>query len=255
MDPTAADDAYGPHSYGDAFADVYDDWYPPPPDTDDAVALLAALAGDGPVLELGAGTGRLAIPLAATGLEVWGVDASAAMLERLRAKPGGDRVVAVLGDMASLDLSVASRPVPAFRLAFAALNTFFNLDTAAAQARCLARVRSVLAPGGRFVLEAFVPAADPAADTVVARAQVQSATTVLTVTNPAPMEQVVVGRHVEMAPDGVRERAWRLRYAAPDRARRDGGRRRPPAHARWGGWHREPFDGSSAMHVSVYEAR
>ena len=257
MDRSGAGEGYGPHSYGDAFADVYDDWYPAPPDTADSVDLLASLAAGGPVLELGAGTGRLAIPLATTGLDVWGVDASPAMLDRLRAKPGGDRVVAVLGDMAALDLSPAGRAAPQFRLVFAALNTFFNLDTADAQARCLTRVRSVLAPGGRFVLEAFVPG-DPAAGRpvgpVVERARVQSPTTVLTVTSPTPMEQVVEGRHVEMAPDRVRERAWRLRYAAPaelDAMAAAAGLRL--VH-RWCGWRREAFDDGSAMHVSVFEA-
>ena len=91
---------FGPGTYGDAFADVYDDWYADISDVAATVAGLRELAGEGPVLELGVGTGRLALPLAATGLAVHGIDASAAMLDRLRAKPGSERLVLTLGDMA-----------------------------------------------------------------------------------------------------------------------------------------------------------
>ncbi|HEX8804487.1 MAG TPA: class I SAM-dependent methyltransferase, partial [Acidimicrobiales bacterium] len=90
-------EGYGPSTYGDRFADVYDDWYADVSDAEATVARVAALAAAagapaGPVLELGAGSGRLAVPLAAAGLDTWALDASTAMLDRLRAKPGGDRV-------------------------------------------------------------------------------------------------------------------------------------------------------------------
>ena len=97
-------DGYGPSTYGDRFADVYDDWYADVSDVDATVGRVAALAGPGGrVLELGAGSGRLAVPLAARGLDVWAVDASPAMLDRLRARPGGDRGrTPSLDDMAEL---------------------------------------------------------------------------------------------------------------------------------------------------------
>ncbi len=102
----------GPGSYGDAFADVYDRWYPDVTDASACVERLVELAGPAGegteaaprrVLELGVGTGRLALPLSARGLDVTGLDASAAMLERLSAKPGAGRIHAVLADMARLD--------------------------------------------------------------------------------------------------------------------------------------------------------
>ena len=130
------------------------------------MARLAVLAGAGPVLELGVGTGRLALPLAATGLEVHGIDTSPSMLDRLRAKgeatgPGPGRVEGLLGDMAS-DL-----PAGPFRLVFAAYNTLFNLRTLAEQEACFRAVAARLAPAGRFVVEAFVPDDPPRSGTSV----------------------------------------------------------------------------------------
>jgi SAM-dependent methyltransferase len=98
---------YRASSYGDGFADVYDEWYPSGRDTDEVLDGLRRLAGPGPVLELGCGTGRLCLPLAAGGLTVVGLDASEVMLARLRAKPGADAMVTVAGDMADIDLSHA----------------------------------------------------------------------------------------------------------------------------------------------------
>jgi len=146
---------FGPSSYGDAFADVFDDWYADVSDVPATVRALARLAGPGPVLELGVGTGRIALPLAATGVEVHGVDASSAMLDRLRAKPGGDRVTTTCGDMAT------ALPAGPYPLVFVAYNTIFNLLTEEAQRACFAAVTSRLTPGGRFAVEAFVPD-DPA---------------------------------------------------------------------------------------------
>src|SRR5262245_36286089 len=90
---------YGPASYGDAIADAYDDWSPMDAEAEAAVQDLCEMSGIGTVLELGVGTGKLAIPLAERGRRVHGVDASPKMIERLRSKPGGDRVVATVGAM------------------------------------------------------------------------------------------------------------------------------------------------------------
>ena len=111
--------SYDPATYGEGMADVYDDWYGEVGDVEAAVACLAALAGGGPVLELGVGTGRLAVPLATTGLEVHGIDSSPSMVARLRTKLGGEHIAVTIGDMAG-----AEPPGP-FSLVFAAINTFF----------------------------------------------------------------------------------------------------------------------------------
>ena len=124
-------DGYDAGTYGQGFADVYDDWYGDVSDVDATVeGVLALLEGQGagPVLELGVGTGRLALPLAGRGVEVVGVDASEEMLARLRAKPGADGVRAVHGDMAHLGDLALDGP---FAVVFAAFNTFFNLTDAA----------------------------------------------------------------------------------------------------------------------------
>ena len=115
------------------------------------VALLAELARGGRALELGIGTGRIAVPLAAHGVEVHGIDASPAMVERMRSKPGGDAIAVTIGDMA--DVPVDGR----FALVFVVFNTFFQLYSQETQLRCFANVARHLDPGGRFVIHAFVP--------------------------------------------------------------------------------------------------
>jgi SAM-dependent methyltransferase len=146
-------DGYVSSSYGEHVADVYDEWYRLA-DTDATVERLAGLAGPGPVLELAVGTGRVALPLVARGLEVHGIDTSPAMVEHLRAKPGGEDVTVVIGDMA--DVPVSGR----FSLVFVVFDTFFALPTQDEQVRCFENVARSLLPGGRFVVEGFVP--DPA---------------------------------------------------------------------------------------------
>src|SRR5215468_6132678 len=139
-----------PACYGDRWADVYDEHHSLP-DPGPAVEFLAGLAGGGPVLELAIGTGRVALPLAARGITVEGVDASAAMVEQLRAKPGGESIPVVIGDMA--EVPVSGR----FRLVYLVFNTLFGLLSQARQAQCFANVARVLEPDGMFVIECFVP--------------------------------------------------------------------------------------------------
>jgi SAM-dependent methyltransferase len=250
-------EGYGPSTYGDRFADVYDGWYGDVTDVDATVARVAALAGaggaPGPVLELGAGSGRLAVPLAAAGLEVWALDASPAMVERLRAKPGGDRVHAVVGDMADLDLGTGAPG--GFAVVLCAFNTLFNLTDTDAQRRCLARVASVLAPRGRLLVEAFVP--PPAGDAGGPAAAVEPRhigldEVVLTVSRIDPATRTVTGQHVQIREDGIRLRPWVLHYAGPDELddlAAEAGLRRVERHA---GWRREPFTSSSDAHVTSY---
>jgi SAM-dependent methyltransferase len=249
-------EGYGPHTYGDAFADVYDEWYEHPGgagDADAAVATLAELAAGGSVLELGVGSGRLAVPLAQRGVPTWGIDASPAMLARLDGRPGSSAVRAVLGDMAD---PAASLPAgaPRFTVVVAAFNTFFLLPSADAQRSCLAGVGGLLDDGGVVVLECFVPADPSERERVVEPRRVGLDHVVLTVSDHRPTEQVVVGQHVEIRESGIRLRPWVLRYATPtqldDLAAGAGLRLRH----RWGGWDRRPFDETAVVHVSVYDA-
>jgi SAM-dependent methyltransferase len=242
---------YGPTSYGEAFADVYDDWYECISDVDATADRVASLAGGGPVLELGVGTGRLALPLRERGVEVWGVDASAAMLDRLRHKPGGPAVRVVRSDMAALPL----RARPRFAVVFCAYNTFFNLQTADAQAACLRACAGLLVPGGRLAVEAFVPLdGDETPEGPVSIRSIDEEHVVLSVADRDVAEQTITGQFVELRESGVRLRPYRIRYLYPDQlddlATR-GGLRLVDRWALWGG---EPFTEDSPNHVSVYAA-
>ena len=243
-------DGYDASTYGDRFAEVYDDWYGDVTDVAACTARLAALAGGGPVLELGVGSGRLAVPLAQLGVDVHGIDASAAMVERLRAKPGGDRVTVTIGDMSELALA----DPPPFSVVFVAFNTLFNLATEAEQRRCLHRVTELLAPGGFLVVEAFVPRDDVAtgAEASVAPRHIAADEVVLTVSRVDRGEQTITGQHIHLREDGIRLRPWHLRYLSPsqlDALATDAGL---TLATRAAGWGDEPFTASSSVHVSSY---
>jgi SAM-dependent methyltransferase len=252
---------YSASTYGDAFADVYDEWYPAGPDTAVVVEALRRLAGGGPVLELGCGTGRLCVPLADAGLAVVGLDASGAMLARLRRKPGADRLTLLEADMT--DFEVAPPPGPerpggpaaaGFRLVFVAFNTFFNVASEAGQLACMRAVARHLQPAGRFALECFVPADPPAParDAIEVRA-VEADRVVLRISRQDPAAQTVSGQHVELSETGgVRLRPWHLRYAPPAELDRLAGSAGLRLVSRWADWAGAPFEADSAQHVSVY---
>ena len=252
MDPVAG---YGPASYGDAFADVYDEWYGDVSDVDATVAAIERLAGDGPVLELGIGSGRLALPLAARGVPVWGIDASTAMIERLRAKPGGDGIGVAVADMADIDLTSVPGAPTGFAVVLVAFNTFFNLATEEAQRRCLRRVASLLAPDGWFVLEAFVPEVveGTGIDGALTPRHISADEVVLSVSQRDRAAQTITGQHVHVTEAGIRLRPWHLRYASPaqlDDLAADAG-----LHLAWrfAGWEDEPFTDESGVQVSAYQ--
>jgi SAM-dependent methyltransferase len=146
-------EGYGPGTYGRSFADVYDDWYGDVSDVVATVRKVADMAGDGPVVEMGIGTGRLARPLAAAGLTVHGLDTSPEMLTRLPAPGGADRPTAVLADMTAPPYRQGTTRVVLF-----AYNTLLNLLDLADQRRALAAAADLLGPDGVVVVEAFLPA-------------------------------------------------------------------------------------------------
>jgi SAM-dependent methyltransferase len=237
---------YGPETYGDRIADVYDDFHPNL-DTDGAVEALAALAGEGPVLELAIGTGRLALPLVERGLEVHGIDASERMVAKLREKPGGDAIPVTLGDFADVGVDGA------YSLVFVAFNTLFGLLSQSEQVRCFANVARRLSPEGVFVIEVFVP--DLGRFDRDQRLQVRHLDpneVLIDASLHHPLEQRIDSNHVVITEQGVRIYPVNIRYAFPaelDLMARLGGLE---LKERWGGWHREPFAASSPRHVSVY---
>jgi SAM-dependent methyltransferase len=240
-------DDYGPSTYGDHIADVYDAWFHPPSDPGAAVDFLAELAGSGPALELAIGTGRIALPLATRGVEIQGIDASAAMVAKLREKPGGTDIPVTMGDFA--DVQVEGR----FRLVFVVFNTLFALLTQDDQRRCLRNVADHLTDDGVFVVEAFVPdlARFDRGQRVDAR-QVELGRAFLEVSRHDAGNQRVSSQLVVLEETGFRMFPVELRYVWPSEldlmAELAGLRLRE----RWGGWNREPFTGE-LTHISVYE--
>jgi SAM-dependent methyltransferase len=236
---------YDAAAYGDHVVDVYDLLYGA---DEAAVACLSGLARAGPVLELGIGTGRLALPLATTGLDVHGIDASAGMVERLRAKPGGHAIPVTIGDFA--DVAVTGE----FSLVFVAFTTFFALAAPADQARCFANVARRLAPDGRFVIEAFVP--DPSrfvGDQHIEISSPGAGGVLVNVSRHDAASQRVAS--LLMWASGERLRAWpvHLRYSYPAELDAMAVAAGLTLEHRWATWSKDPFDpDSSARHVSVY---
>jgi SAM-dependent methyltransferase len=213
-----------------------------------AVAFLEQLAGRGPVLELAIGTGRIALPLAARGIRVDGVDISPAMIAQLRAKPGGDAIAVTLGNFADV-------PVPGtYRMIFVVWNTLFNLLTQEDQVRCFANVADHLTDDGTFVVEAFVPAFlyRLRNDQYVEVEAIRVDEVQLDVLRHDRATQRIEENHVSLSSAGVRLNPVVQRYAWPselDLMARIVGLR---LKSRWGGWNCEPFNSTSSTHVSVY---
>jgi SAM-dependent methyltransferase len=235
-------EGYGPGSYGDAIADLYDRFYDGVFDTEGAVERLAELARGGRALELGIGTGRVALPLA-----VEGVDSSAAMVAKLRNKPGGDAIPVVLSDFRAPE--VGGR----FDVVYIVFNTFFALTSQADQLACFESVTALLEPGGCFVIEAFVPDL-----TRFSRNQNLNVEEVglrevhLAAGRLDPVRQVIDSQHVLISEQGTKLVPVRIRYTWPSEldlmARLAG----LELDARWGDWRGAPFTSDSRGHVSVY---
>jgi SAM-dependent methyltransferase len=243
----ASAEGYDAATYGDRMADFYDELPTHPADAAVAARCLADLAVGGPALELGIGTGRLALPLADHGVAVSGIDASAAMVAKLRAKPGGAEIPVAVGDFA--DLGVDGR----FSLIFVAYNTFFSLLDADTQRGCFERVAERLLPGGRFVIEAFVP--DPTRfergqHLEVRHVGIDSA--VVSVSRHDAPTQRVDSLLVRLAEGGVRTWPVHIRYSYPGELDQMADHAGLRLEERWGGWEREPFTDDSVKHVSVY---
>lgn len=237
---------YGPGTYGDRVATSYDDLYGHM-DPTSAVERLASLAGAGRALELGIGTGRIALPLAARGVEVHGIDASEAMVAQLRAKPGGEDVPVAMGDFA--DVAIDGE----FDLIFVAFNTFFALLTQEDQLRCFQNVANHLTADGVFVVRGFVPdLARFDRGQRVSTSRVEVDMTMLEVTQHDAATQRVTSQHIRIDQNSVQLYPVQLRYAWPselDLMARLAGLHLDSRTADWAG---TPFTSDSPGHVSVY---
>jgi SAM-dependent methyltransferase len=220
-----------------------------PEAVDPVVDLLAELAGPGPVLELGIGTGRIALPLSQRGVEVHGIDMSRAMVARLHAKPGAEAIGVTIGDFATATVDASCT------LVYLVFNTISNLTTQDEQVACFRNAAAHLRPGGCFLIENGVPSLrrlPPGQRYVPFHVSDQR----LGFDEYEVATQGLVSHHLTIEPDGTARRiSVPFRYTWPAEldlmARLAGMRLRD----RWSGWRREPFTSDSEKHISVWELR
>jgi SAM-dependent methyltransferase len=227
--------------YDESAADMFE-----PSVVDPAVDFLAELAGDGAALELGIGTGRIALPLAQRGTRVAGIDLSQAMVARLRAKPGAEDIEVAIGDFATTKVEGT------FSVVYLVFNTIMNLTTQDEQVACFRNAAAHLRPGGSFVVEVGVPALRrlPPGETLHA---FHASDTRCGLDEYDVATQGLVSHHFEIV-DGKLERlSIPFRYVWPSEldlmARLAGMELRE----RWSDWTREPYISESSKHVSVWQ--
>lgn len=239
---------YSDETYGERVAGVYDEWY----SEYDPLAIdrLAELAqrGNGRALELGIGTGRIALPLSERNVEVHGIDSAPSMISRLRAKPGSDRITVTQGSFA--DVPVEGE----FGLVYIVFNTFFGLFSQEDQLRCFRNVAAHLSLDGCFVIEAFVPDLNR-----FTGGQVNWATKVteeqvdLDVGRHDPATQRVFSQKVVITEGSVRLYPVHIRYVWPAEMDLMAQLAGLQLRERWDNWKREPFTSESKHHISIYE--
>jgi len=228
-------------NYDDPSAEMFQ-----PVKIDPVVDFLAELATDGTALELGIGTGRIAVPLAQRGIRVTGIDLSEAMVARLRAKPGADQIAVTIGDFAT------TKVAGPFSVGYLVFNTIMNLTTQDEQVACFQNVADHLKPGGCFVIEVGVPDLQrlPPGETVRAFTVTDSR---LGFDEYDVVNQGLVSHHYWIVDGKAEVFSPPFRYVWPaelDLMARLAGM---SLRERWSGWNREPFTSESTSHVSVWE--
>ena len=228
-------------SYDESSADMFE-----PDAVRPVIDFLVEMARSGRALELGIGTGRIALPLAQRGVPVHGIELSEAMIARLRAKPGGDAIGVTVGDFATTTVEGS------FSVAYLVFNTIMNLTTQEAQVACFRNVAAHLEPGGRFVIEVGVPELQrlPPGDTIRAFRVTE---TRWGFDEYDVAVQGLTSHHFAIVDGSVERSSIPFRYVWPSEldlmAQLAGMRLRE----RWSGWKREPFTSDSRKHVSVWE--
>ena len=209
------------------------------------VDFLVDLAAGGRALELGVGTGRIAIPLAARGIEVHGIDLAQDAIDRLRAKPGGEGIGITVGDFATV------RVDGTFRLAYLVFNTINNLTTQAAQVACFRNVAEHLVPGGHFVMEVVVPDLRrlPYGERFVI---FDASETHWGIDEYDVATQGLVSHHFDVHEDKLHKSAGQFRYVWPSELDLMAQLAGLELRERWDGWTRAPYTNDSRQHVSVW---
>ena len=239
-------DTYDFAAYGQRHADIYDDLYSSYEQA--AIDTLAELAGTGPALELGIGTGRIALPLSNKAVAVQGIDASPAMISKLRGKPGSEMIQVSIGNFADVKVEGG------FPLIFVVFNTFFALLSQKEQVRCFRNVSKHLTKEGVFLLEAFVPDLTRySRGQSVSATKVASECVVLDVAEHDPLQQRIISHHLFITGEGVKIYPDQLRYAWPSELDLMAELAGLKLRWRWSSWQRESFTAESEKHISVYE--
>jgi SAM-dependent methyltransferase len=238
------------NNFGERIAETYEAKWPElfdPAVVDPAVSFLADLAGTGAALELGVGTGRIAIPLSQRGVRTHGIELSPAMVTQLQAKPGAENVGVTIGDFAT------TRVGGTFKLAYLVRNTITNLTTQDEQVECFRNVAAHLEPGGCFVIEVYVPELQrlPPGETIHA----------FTVT-PAHLgfeeydvvSQIAFSHHYWVVDGQLETYSSPHRYVWPSELDLMARLAEMSLRERWSNWKREPFTSESRSHISVWQA-
>jgi hypothetical protein len=235
--------------FGEDVASVYDEWPEPMVDgtpVEDAVKVLADLAGPARALELAIGTGRVGLPLASLGTQVAGIELSRAMLRRLRAKPGGDSIPVDVGDM-----TTTRAPGP-FSLVYLVFNTIQNVTTQTGQVAVFRNAAAHLASGGRFLIESSIPELRKlpiGASTVV----FDMSDTHIGVDEYDVANQGLVSHHFSKVGGQFEYSSGPFRYVWPAELDLMAEMAGLQLWERWGGWDRRPFESESRMHISIWE--
>ncbi|OLD26870.1 MAG: methyltransferase [Chloroflexi bacterium 13_1_40CM_3_65_12] len=213
---------------------------------DPAVSFLADLAGSGAALELGIGTGRIALPLNQRGITVHGIELSPAMVAQLRAKPGTEDIAVTIGDFAT------ARVDGSFKLAYLVRNTITNLTTQDAQVQCFRNVAAHLEPGGCFVIEVYVPELQrlPPGETIHAFTVTP---THLGFEEYDVATQIAFSHHYWVVDGRLETFSAPFRYVWPSELDLMAQLAGMTLRERWSSWEREPFTSDSRSHISVWE--
>ncbi len=239
-------DTYSEETYGERIAGVYDQWYSgfDPAEID----ILVGFAGRGEALELGIGTGRIAIPLSKAGVSVQGIDASEAMVAKLQAKSDGESIKVTMGDFGAVAVSGK------FSLIYVVFNTFFQLLTQADQVSCFQNVAEHLATDGVFVIEAFVPDLKRFTDGQTIRVnRIEDHQVQIDVSEHEIDKQLITSQHVLLAENGTSFFPVTIRYAWPSEMDLMAQLAGLQLRSRWSDWDKGEFTSTSGKHISIYE--
>ncbi len=241
-------DRYEKETYGEKIADTYDEYYSSFESS--AIDLIFEFSKGRHVLELGIGTGRIAIPLKKKGVDISGIDASPSMIKHLRTKPEGSNIPVVLGDFSDINID------DSFDLIYVVFNTFFALTTQELQLKCFRNVSKHLKNKGKFLIEAFVPDLGRFdRDQTVRTTSIKINEVIIDVSQHDIMNQQVISQHIVLTEKGTSLYPVIIRYAWPselDLMAQISGMKKVN---RWEDWKKSPFTSHSSKHISIYELK